>query len=208
MKKIIIIGGGGHAKVLIALIHALGVYDIVGILDSHLFNDSTVLGVPVVGRDEDMNKFFVQGVYHVCIGVGSVKDNSVRTKLFFITKEIGFSFPLLVHPTAYIAEHVHLSEGAQVMAGAILQPGVSVGENTIINTGAQLDHDCLIGANVHIAPGVVFSGECTVEDGAFVGVGATVIQGIHIGKKAVVAAGAVVVTDVPDGATVKGVPAK
>lgn len=206
--KIIILGSGGHAKVLIDMIRVTGDYDIIGILDPAIESDSHVLGIRVLGNDSLLPKLFEEGVNNACIGVGSVRDNYKRKSLFQNVKSYNFAIPLLLHPKAIISENAQVSEGAQIMAGAIVQAGTSVGENTIINTGAIIEHDCKISRHVHICPGVVVSGGCIIEEGSFIGTGSAVIQGITIGKNSLIAAGSVVVKDVPEGVMVKGVPAK
>ena len=208
MKKLIIIGGGGHARVLIDLIKLSGQFEIIGILDSQTELDSPAPGISVIGNDDLLLKLYSEGIKNACIGIGSIKDNSTRKIMYEKVKQIGFSVPFLVHPNAIVSETVKLSEGAQIMAGAIVQAVAIIGENTIINTGAIVDHDCKIGRNVHICPGAVMSGGVIVNDESFIGAGSTIIQGIEIGKCVTVAAGSVVVKDVPDGHTVKGVPAK
>lgn len=208
MGKIIVIGGGGHAKVLIDLIRTVGIYEIVGILDLQLNVDVKVLGVPVLGNDGLLPQLYENGVTIACIGVGSIKDNGKRKNLYDEVKNIGFNIPSLVHPKSVVSGGVQISEGVQVMAGAIIQTGSLVGENTIINTGAIVEHDCKIGRNVHLCPGSVLSGGCTVGNGAFVGAGVTIRHEVEIGKNAIVAAGAVVINNVLERAIVRGVPAK
>ncbi|OHB50751.1 MAG: serine acetyltransferase [Planctomycetes bacterium GWF2_40_8] len=209
MQKIIILGGGGHAKVLIDLIRTLNQYEIAGILDlQQLKVDTHILGIPVLGEDDLLPQLYKEGIKNVCIGVGSTKDNSRRKMLYEKVKHTGFSIPFLIHPRSVVSENLRFSEGIQVMAGAIVQTDSIIGENTIINTGSIVEHDCIIGKHVHICPGVVISGGCTVGDSTFIGAGATVIQGIKIGNNTIVAAGAVVINNVPDGTVVKGVPAR
>lgn len=207
-EKIIILGGGGHARVLIDLIRTSGKYEIAGILDLLLEQGIKVLGISVLGKDDLLPEFYKRGIKNVCIGVGSIKDNNNRKKIYEKVKQIGFHVPFLIHPKAIISGDTKISEGVQIMAGATIQTGCVIGENTIINTGAIVEHDCSVGRDVHICPGSVISGECTVSDGVFVGAGATVIQGIKIGKGVLVGAGAVVIRDVQDNVKVMGIPAK
>ncbi|MFZ3091395.1 MAG: acetyltransferase [Nitrospirota bacterium] len=208
MKKIILLGGGGHARVLIDLIIGCSEYDIAGILDPQIEKGTEVSGIIVLGSDDMLSELFDRGIKDVCIAVGSIKDNNKRWMLYEKVKQIGFSVPALIHPKAVIAGDLQISEGVQIMAGSVIQTGSSIGENTIINTGAVIDHDNKVGRHVHICPGAVVSGGCIINDSAFIGAGATVIQGIRIGKNAIVAAGSVVINDVPDNSTVIGVPAK
>lgn len=208
MQKIIILGGGGHAKVLIDLIKMKGNFEIVGILDIKLEKGTKVLDIPVLGEDNILVDIFNNGVKMACIGVGSVKDNSIRCRLFGTAKQIGFTISTLIHPHAFVSSESTVAEGVQIMAGAIIQTNAFIDENSIINTGAIIEHDCNIGAHVHICPGSVVSGGCTVGNGAFVGAGTTIRHEVEIGKNAIVGAGAVVINNVPEDVTVKGVPAK
>lgn len=166
-----------------------------------------LLGVPVMGGDEEVMKYPVDAV-RLVNGVGSVRVNLRRRQLFEHFKNQGYQFASIVHPSAIMAVDVVCFEGAQIMAGAVVQTGSRIGMNTLINTGCIVDHDCHIGNHTHISPGVTLSGGVRVGENAHVGTGATVIQGVQIGCNCLVAAGAVVIRDVPDGATVAGVPAK
>lgn len=206
--KIIVLAGGGHARVLIELIRSLEDFEIIGILDAQLAAGSVVSGITVLGNDELLPDLYKKGIKNTCIGVGSIRDNNKRKILFERVKQTGFSIPVLFHPTAVISKEVKISESVQVMTGAIIQTGSLIGENTIVNTGAIVEHDCSIGKHVHICPGAIISGECIIGDEAFIGAGSVVKQGIKIGKDSIIGAGSVVIKDVPDGVTVKGVPAE
>lgn len=206
LDKIILLGGGGHAKVLIDLIITSERYEIAGILDPQI--EGNVSGISVLGEDSLLPELHEKGFKNICVGVGSIKDNIKRKGLYEEAKKLGFNLPFIIHPKSVVSATAHISEGVQIMAGAIIQTGSSIGENTIINTGAIIEHNSHIGKHVHICPGAVVSGESFVDDEAFIGVGSTIIQSIKIGKGALVSAGAVVVNDVPDGARVMGVPAK
>lgn len=166
-----------------------------------------LLGVPIVGGDEEIMKYPVEKIQLVN-GIGSVRVNPLRRNLFNHFKSAGYRFASIVHPSAIIAGDVVLSEGAQIMAGAVIQAGCHVGFNTVINTSSVVDHDCYIGDHVHIAPGATLSGGVMVGENTHVGTGATVIQGMRIGRNSLIAAGAVVIRDVKDGTKVMGVPAK
>lgn len=208
VQEIVLIGGGGHAKVLIEIIKLLGQYNIIGILDSQFATGTSIAGIPILGKDDLMSNLYATGVKHACIAVGSIKDNSKRRNLYEKVKKIGFQVPVLAHPYSIISKDTIISEGVQVTAGAIIQRGSKIGANTIINTGAVIEHDCVIGKHVHVCPGVVISGDCVIGDGAFIGAGSVVMQGLKIGENSIVGAGAVVVNNVPDNTRVMGVPAK
>ncbi|HDL20054.1 MAG TPA: acetyltransferase [Nitrospirae bacterium] len=206
--KIILLGGGGHAAVLIELIRSCDQYEIEGILNESGKSPDSVFGIPILGNDGLLPDLYSQGIRNACVAVGSIQDNSNRKALYEKVKGIGFHVPSLVHVTGYVSESTSLSEGVQVMAGAVLQSLSIIGENTIINTGAIVEHGCRIGRNVHICPGAIVSGDTNIGDNTFIGAGATIKQGTVIGQDSLVAAGAVVVKDVPDGAKIIGVPAK
>lgn len=204
---VIILGAGGHAKVLIDALRRQGI-ELVGIVDADLGKKGQLLlDALVIGDDDEVMNYPVDTIFLVN-GVGTVRVNPRRRQLFERFKSCGYQFATVVHPSAIIATDVILSEGAQVMAGAVIQSGCRVGVNTVINTGSIVDHDCHIEGHVHISPGVVLSGGVCIGENSHIGTGATVIQGVRIGCNSLVAAGAVVTTDVPDGVTVIGVPAR
>ena len=206
-RAVLIIGGGGHAKVLIDALR-LNSVGIAGILDADPSRaGSTVAGVPVVGDDSVIGRFDA-GQVELVNAVGSTGVPTARRRVFEEYKRRGYSFASVVHPSAVIAADVHLGEGVQIMAGAVIQPGCRIGKNTIVNTRASVDHDCGIGDHVHLAPGVTLSGGATVGDGVHVGTGAVVIQGIVIGSRCVIGAGSVVLEAVHDGEVVVGNPAR
>lgn len=202
---IIILGAGGHAKVLIAALLAKST-NILGLTDPSGSID-TLLGIPIIGNDDAVLKYSPDKV-RLVNGMGSINITTKRRELYETFKRSGYSFAEVIHPSAIVAQDVELSEGVQVMAGAIVQPGSKIGENSLVNTKAAIDHDCLIGSHVHIAPGVTLSGCVQVGDGVHMGVGTVVIQGIRIGKKCLIGAGSVVINDILDEQKVFGVPAK
>ena len=204
---LIMIGAGGHAKVLLEALRLTG-RQIKGILtlEKALWGKE-VWGIPVLGNDDRIDLFNPHET-ELINGIGSTGNSSTRIRIFEAMSEKSFSFAKVVHPSAIISRDTFLGEGAQVMAGAIIQPGCEIGNNVIINTGAIVDHDCRIGNHVHLAPGVSISGGVTVGAGTHVGTGASVIQGIIIGEAVFVAAGSVVTHDIAKGAQVRGIPAR
>lgn len=187
--NLIMLGAGGHAKVLLDLARACG-YRVMGVCDPQLVREgqSTWRDVNVLGGDDAL-----MGVDPATVGLinglGQLVGNHARTAIYDRVAKMGYRFPALVHPTAWIAPSVELSDGVQIMAGAIVQADCRIGKNTVINTGAQVDHDCRIGDHVHIAPGAVLCGAVWIGSGAFVGAGATVLPGLHMEANAVLGAG-------------------
>lgn len=204
---IIVIGAGGHAKVLLGLLKALDM-KVLGLTDANAaLHGTNVLGYPVLGGDEIIKAEAPDSVALV-LGVGSTRPGTVRRSIHETYTKLGYGFLSCVHPSAWVSQDAEIGQGAQIMAGAIIQPGCRIGENTIINTRASVDHDACIGNHVHIAPGAVLGGSVTIGDGAHIGTGASVIETRTIGVDALVAAGACVIQDVPDGRKVAGVPAE
>jgi sugar O-acyltransferase (sialic acid O-acetyltransferase NeuD family) len=204
---VLIMGGGGHAKVLIDTLR-LRSARIIGITEADPMKHGTeVLGVRVIGDDKTISEH-APGTLLLVNGIGSVNLPKAREAVFEKFKEKGFTFATVVHPSAVVAPDVVLGEGCQIMAGAVIQPGSRIGMNTIVNTKASVDHDCIISDHVHISPGVTLSGGVTIGRMAHIGTGATIIQGIRIGHNCLVGAGAVVLTDTADDSVVMGSPAK
>ncbi|MBF0343554.1 MAG: acetyltransferase [Nitrospirae bacterium] len=207
MNKVVLLGGGGHAKVLIELIMTLGIYKIEGILDPYLPVACKIAGIDVLGGDNLLSELRIKGIEYVCIAVGSTKDNTNRKYLYEKAKRIGFNIVSLIHPISMISPSVRVYEGVQIMAGVVIQSYSSIGCNAIINTGAIIEHDCKIGEHVHVCPGAVISGGCTIKECVFIGAGSTIIQGVTIGSNSTVGAGAVVINDIDSNIHVMGVPA-
>jgi sugar O-acyltransferase (sialic acid O-acetyltransferase NeuD family) len=204
--SVIVLGGGGHAKVLIDALHAQSI-KVLGFTDVQSNHKLSILGSEALGADDVVLTYATEHVQLVN-GLGSIGAPMARKRLYEQFKKRGYRFANVIHPSAIIGAEVDLAEGIQVMAGAVIQVGCHIGETTMINTRATIDHDCQVGAHVHVAPGVTLSGGVTVENGVHIGTGATVIQGIRIGKNSIIGAGAVVINDVKEGTTVVGVPAR
>lgn len=208
-KRVIGLGAGGHAKVVVDILSFCDDLEIIGLTNADPATvGELVLGVPILGGDDILPRLLSEGVTAAFIGVGSTGDCRLRRKLFVHASELGFAMINAIHPTATIARSVRLGRGVVVMAHAVANPNVEIGDNVILNTGAQIDHDCHIAAHVHVSPGACLSGEVHIAECAHIGVGATIIQGIHIGEGALVGAGSVVLRDVPAHTTVFGAPAR
>jgi UDP-perosamine 4-acetyltransferase len=204
---VLIIGGGGHAKVLIEALK-LRSTTILGIIDADSTRVGTeVSGIRIIGDDSVLSGYKAEKVLLVN-GIGSVKVPKTRSSVFEKFRVQGFSFATVIHPSAVVATDAVLGEGVQIMAGAVIQPGSDIGANTIVNTNASVDHDCVIGNHVHLSPGVTLSGEVHIGSTVHIGTGATVIQGVKIGNNSLVGAGSVVVHDVSNDTEVVGIPAK
>jgi sugar O-acyltransferase (sialic acid O-acetyltransferase NeuD family) len=205
---VIILGAGGHAKVLIDALRQQSGIHIIGILDPNPARlGQEILGVRVIGNDDEIKHYAPENV-RVVNAVGSIDLPSVRKNIFLRFKAKGYTFLSVLHPHAYIAPSAMLGEGCQVMAGSVIQACAVVGSNVIINTHAAVDHDCWLADHIHLAPGAVLSGGVRIEEESHIGARAVIIQGVSIGKKCLVGAGAVVIRSIKAGSRVVGVPAK
>ncbi|MCB9757507.1 MAG: acetyltransferase [Candidatus Omnitrophica bacterium] len=206
VKNILVIGGGGHAKSVISVIKKSGQFKIVGYTDVQ--DQGEILGVAWIGTDEDRVAIYNQ--YHCCavLGIGSTKISDQRCKIIKKFTASGFTFPVIISPTAIVNEDVEIGEATVILDGVIVNAGTRVGQGCILNTGSIIDHDCTIGDFVHIAPGVILSGGVQIGDHCLLGTGAKVIQCRSIGSDCLIGAGAVVVEDIKRSGTYVGVPAR
>ena len=212
-RRIVCIGGGGHAVVVIDALQAIA--STAADMEIAGFTDETgaaqpILGVPCIGTDADLPHLVASRLLtHYIVAVGSTRGGGeLRTRLFIAGEAAGLAPLTAIHPSAIVAGSALIGEGTIVMAGAVIQPRVEIGRNVIVNTRASIDHDCRIGDHVHVAPGAVLSGGILLEDGCHVGAGAGILQHLRIARGATVAAGSTVVREVAAGALVKGTPAR
>jgi sugar O-acyltransferase (sialic acid O-acetyltransferase NeuD family) len=217
--KVVLLGSGGHSRVLLETLLLSGA-NVVGFvapkaaeiepdaLRIRVFSEEHVISW--LGEDDCLHAGGCWNDEAVTLvnGVGSVGVALLRKKIFEKFKKMGFKFQTVIHPGAIVSNNAVIGEGAQIMAGCVVQIGAHIGANVILNTGSMIDHDCIIEAHCHIAPRSVLSGSVHVEESTHLGTGAVVIQGRKIGRESVVGAGSVVVTDIPSHVMALGVPAK
>jgi len=202
---LIVIGGGGHARVLMETLHRR-LLRVIGFTDP-MPRDGDDFLYPYLG-DDGVIRDFAPDEIELVNGLGGVGDNGLRRSLFADWWARDYRFASVIHPFAIVANHqVEMKQGVQVLAGAVVGVGASLGNNVLVNTRAVVEHDCALGEHVHVASGAVLCGGCSVGAGAHIGAGATLIQGVNVGEGAVVAAGAVVTRDVEPHSLVAGVPA-
>jgi UDP-perosamine 4-acetyltransferase len=209
MTKVIGLGAGGHARVVIDTLRSIGGFDIVGLLDQDKSLWHTeVLGVTVLGDDGMIEGMRRDGIESAFIGLGVIRNFQPRIQLYERAKSLGFKIVSAVHPLATVSRFASLGEGPTVMAGAIINAATKVGDNVIINTGAIVEHDCEIGDHSHIATGARLAGGVRIGRSTHIGLGACIKEGIIVGDNSLVGAGAVVLSNVPENTVVAGVPAR
>lgn len=206
-RSLVIIGGGGHASVVIEALRASGQYEPVAIVERSA-KEGQVLGIPICGDDSELPRLASLGVRYYIVAVGSTGSAKLREHLHVLAKGCGLTPATVVHPTAVIADSAVLGLGAYVAALAHIGARTVIGDGVIVNSCASIDHDCVLGAFVHVAPGAVVCGGVSIDRGAHVGPGAVLVSSISIGKNAVVGAGSTVVRDVSPNTVVWGNPAR
>lgn len=206
-RPLILIGGGGHACVLLDLLDLLGA-EVLGVTTANGERHGRLpQSVQVLGDDSALCAYSPSSVMLVnALGAttASVHRKEVQQKF----RALGYVFPTLVHPAACVSSRALLHVSCQIMAGAVVQAGALIGEGAIINTTASVDHDCDIGCYAHIAPGATLSGEVLIGECSLVGTGASIIQGVRVGAHSTVGAGSAVIRNVADHAIVAGTPAR
>jgi len=207
MKKLIILGASGHAKVVADMVKSTGDFNIYGFVDSlnpdrkgESFFGSTILG----GEDA----FEVAKNSEVAHAIVAVSDNIARLDWIRRLESEGWNVPILIHSKAIVSKGVSIDSGSVVMAGAVVQAGTKIGKGCIINTGAIIDHDCQLGEAVHVAPGCSLAGCVKVGDFSMIGVGTSIRDRVNIGHDVLAGAGAVIVSDLPNRCLAYGVPAR
>ncbi len=204
MQGVILLGAGGHAKVVLELLQ-LTQTQVLGVSCPLLCAQQVQQwrGLAVLGDDDVLNRYNPAQVKLVN-GVGMMPHSQARYGLYRKARQAGFEFLNLVHPSAIVSSSAQLGQGVQIMAGAVIQADSKIADNVIINSRAVIEHDCVVAAHSHIGPGAVLCGQVTVGEQVFVGAGATVIQSIEIAEGAVVGAGTIVVKNLDAYATVRG----
>lgn len=195
--KFILIGGGGHARVVSSIIEAQETSILEGVFDSN----PKIEALDGVENFQNYNPdLFPNALAFIAIG-----DNRIRKQL---AQTINHVFGVIIHPSAIMDRLSSVEEGSVVMHRAVIQRGTQIGKHAVINTASSIDHDCILGDFIHIAPNATLCGGVVIGDETFIGAGALVLPQIKIGKRVTVGAGAVVTKNIPDGATVVGNPGK
>jgi sugar O-acyltransferase (sialic acid O-acetyltransferase NeuD family) len=201
----VIVGAGGHAKVVLDAARAGGAEVVAVFDDNPALWGELLLGIVVRGAFDDLiEDRALKAECQILVAIG---DNTVRQGLQLKLENAGWCIGTVIHPSANVSPSVQFEPGCIVMAGVTVNADSWVGKGAIINTGANVDHENRLGEFVHVGPASTLCGNVLVRDGAFIGAGATVVQGLEVGEGAIVGAGAVVVKSVPAQVTVVGVPA-
>jgi sugar O-acyltransferase (sialic acid O-acetyltransferase NeuD family) len=202
--RLLILGAGGHGRVVADCARAIGRWSEIAFLDADWPERRAAGSWPVIGRDRDCELIAQTGdEFFVAVG-----QSATRRRLLSELLEAGLTVTSIRHPATIVSQDVEIGTGTVVVAGAIINIGSRIGSGCIINTGAIVDHDCYIADGVHVCPGARLAGHVTVGEDSWIGIGATIRQGISIGSNVTVGAGGVVVQNLNAGVTAVGLPAK
>ena len=207
MDQIVLVGGGGHAKVVISILRKLDRHRILGYTD--MKDNGTLLGVPYLGSDRELAALVVgTEKLNAVLAIGQLGLGKDRYDLWTQLQFPTLSFPLIASPNAIVNERVSGGEASVVMDGAVINSGAAIGTGAIVNTNSTIEHDVALEEWVHVAPGATICGGVTVGRFSMIGAGATVIEGIKIAAGCIVGAGATVVHDLLEPGTYVGSPAR
>ena len=205
-KKLLLLGSGGHCKSVLDSVIALLEYESIGIIDKNI--GEHLMGIPIIGNDEDLAQLFLSGYTHAFIAVGSIGDVSVRKRLYQTIKKIGFHIPNIIDPTSGVSKHAILGEGIYIGKQSVVNAESNIGNGAIVNSSCVIEHDCVIGDFVHVAPGSILCGQVVVNNDTHIGAGSIIKQGVHIGSNTMIGMGSVVLNDISTNVTAYGNPCK
>ena len=206
-KDIIIIGAGGHSKVILDLIELNG-WNFCGYIEKKIYNTQKFQEDLIIGDDSDLKRLYKEGIHYVAIGIGHIGNYEVRNNLYKSLKKIGYILPNLVHPSAIVCKSVTMGEGNVFMAGAIVNAMTCMGNINIINSHATVEHNVQIEDNLHLAPGSIILGNVYLKRDTFIGAGSVVLQGRKIEESCIIGAGSIVIKDINKSCVVVGNPGR
>lgn len=204
MAELLVVGAGGHGKVVADAALETGKWNAIVFLDDAWPEKMKNGRWDIQGKIDQMVEC-KDRCAHAVVAIG---NNKLRLELQFKLVAAGFDVATIIHPTAYVSRFAKLGIGSVVFANAVINTDAVVGEAAIINTSATVDHDCVLGMGVHVAPGANIGGGVTVGDFSWIGIGASVKHYLAIGSEVIIGAGAAVISDIDNGVTAVGVPAR
>ena len=207
MSEVVLLGGGGHARVLASVLRRLGTLTVLGYTDTS--KQEGLCEISYLGTDSVIASLLhdrpsLRGV----LAVGSVGEPTLRRSIAERASRAGLEFPVVVSPAALVNEGVFLGAGTVVLDGAVVNVGAKIGAFGIVNTNSTVEHDCRLGDYVHIAPGATLSGGVRIGDDVLVGAGAVVVQSVSVCSGVILGAGTVVIDDIEESGTYVGNPAR
>lgn len=203
MSKLLILGAGGHGKVVAEIAELMNKWNEIAFLDDNK-DLKEVNGIPVIGQLNECKKMI--GYYDSAfVAVG---DNILRLMLINKLQEIGYKVPVLRHPFTSVSKNTVIYEGTVIIAGTVINTNTKIGKGCIINTSSSVDHDCELEDGVHISPGVHIGGTTNIGEYTWVCIGSSISNNINIGTNNIIAAGSAVTRDIENYKLVGGIPAR
>ena len=209
MKRIVIIGAGGHGREVADILRqqrgqSIGV--VLGFVDDNLSLHGSMLdGLPVLG---DLNWLHEDSDAKDVSVICAIGEPAVSRRVVSRASGYGLEFANAVSTSSTVSEFSKLGRGVMVFPGVAVNTGAVIEDHSILNLSATVSHDTKVGRHTNINPGAHLAGNVTVGEGCYIGMGANVLQGVSIGEWSIVGAGAVVTTDLPANVTAVGVPAR
>lgn len=207
-KKILLVGGGGHCKSVLDTLIELNKYEEIGVIDRKDCIGSLVLGIPVIGCDDDLPTLFSSGYKYAFVTVGSIGNPNIRIKLFNTLSEIGYEMPVIIDSSSKISRYANIEQGVFIGKNSIVNAEALIEKGAIINSGSIVEHDSRIGAFAHIAPGSVLGGEVIVGENSHIGSNSTIKQQVMIGSNTIIGMGSVVLENIKDNVIAYGNPCR
>lgn len=206
-EKIILVGSGQQARVVLYNIEAEGKYEVVGIIDSDTKKkNQEFLGIKIIGDYFDIDKIKEEyGINKFFIAFGNMQYRKSTYEMF---KDKGWKAVNIIHPNAVISKDAKLGEGILIECGCLVTPNPIIGNNVVINTGSQVNHDNIVEDHVYIASGVVLSGGVRIGSNTLLDDGVIVTLGRKVDKNCIIGAGAIVTKDIVENSVAYGNPAK
>ncbi|MCD6351472.1 MAG: acetyltransferase [Armatimonadetes bacterium] len=206
LPRLVLLGAGGHGKVVAEVLRRQGLVEVVGFLDDNpQLHGQRVAGLPVLGGTEMLEALVSEGLRYFLPTIG---DNKIRAQKYSLGLELGLGPWQAIDPSTVLASDAQLGRGVQILPAAVVNPAARVGDDVVLNTASIVEHDCIVGDHSFLGPRVALGGNVTIGEGCLLGVGAVVLPGRSVGDGATVGAGAVVTRNVPPREVVVGVPAR
>lgn len=207
-KKILLLGGGGHCRSVLDSLLEQAEYAEIGIIDNREMIGNSIMGIPVVGCDDDLPVLFDHGYRYAFVTLGSMGNPATRIKLFNMLMEIGYMIPVIIDSSAKVSNHAKVEQGVFIGKQSIVNVGTVIHQCAIINSGSIVEHDCRVGAFVHIAPGTVLGGEVIIGENSHIGSNATVKQQVSVGSNSIIGMGSVVLRNMDENVIAYGNPCR
>jgi len=186
MKKIILIGAGGHAHACIDVIEQCKKYNIAGLITKKKLT-SKIFGYPILGTDKKLKKISKK-IKYALISLGQIKSSKIRINLYKKVTEAGFELPIIISPYAYVSPRAEIGKGTIIMHGAVVNAKAIIGKNCIINTNCIVEHDVIVADHCHVSTGAILNGKVSLGKGSFVGSGSVIREEVKIGNNCVIGA--------------------